>query len=186
MGRLLLLSVISILFLVGCNKNEIVDDNNLIKNTENQQQNDIIIDSGEKEKVDFYNKLLKARKNIENIENMEEVYAVNYTYIKQKEDKYLLRIVFSKLIDSSDSEYPVFDEEDNEIVEIELKADDKIIITQPWVLLDGTNQEMDAGAITVSELYNFGYFSWESRNGLYFWDIDENNIYISINMAGLT
>lgn len=148
-----------------------------------------IIDNIDKEKdtVDFSNRIATAREEIENITlNREEDYGINYTSIKQNGEKYLLKITFSKYIDSSDSEYPFFDENDNKIIEIELNAEDKIVVTQPWILLDGSNREMQASQITAAELCNFGYFSYDTRNGLYFDRIDENNIYISINMAGLT
>lgn len=185
---ILVLFVIYILFLAGCNVKENVENNILSGDIENKQQNEVVdnIDKIE-DTVDFANRIATAREEIENITlNSEENYGINYTSIKRNGKKYLLKIAFSKYIDSSDPEYPVFDENDNKIVEIELNAEDKIVVTHPWILLDGSNQEMQAGQITAAELCNFGYFSYDERNGLYFDRIDENNIYILINMAGLT
>ena len=185
---IVVLFVISILCLVACNKKENVENTNIVENTENQQQNEVVdnIDKIE-DTVDFANRIATAREKIENItQNSEEDYGIMYTSIKQNGEKYLLKIAFSKYIDSSDPDYPVLDGNDIKIIEIELNAEDKIVVTQPWILLDGSNQEMQAGQITAAELCDFGYFSYDTRNGLYFDRIDENNIYISINMAGLT
>ena len=136
------------MFLVGCSKNEVAENNNIV---ENQQQNESVDNIEKEENSDFSDKIAAARAEIENITSIGG-YGVDYTSIKQNGEKYLLKIAFSKYIDSSDPEYPVFDESDNKIVEIELNAEDKIVVANSWILLDGSNQEMQAGEITVAEI----------------------------------
>ena len=177
------------IFLADCNKTEKIDNKNMPKKLDTEQHE--IVDISGDNILSYREKIKKFKNEYEELVANKK-YAFDYVTLKKSGNDYLLKVVFKKIIkyveaeEFEESGFYVFDDNDIKSIDIRLDANDVLHISDKWYLLDGTNEEMPSGDMKISELYKLNVFSYDSKNGLLIKEITDDEIIVSINMAGLT